>query len=385
LTRFRHRDGSLVHVAYCTNVHPAEDLDGVLAQLERFARPVRERLEMDRLGVGLWLAAPVAQLLRRDLDGVARLRDTLARLGLEVVGLNGFPYRAFHAPVVKRAVYLPDWTTPERSAYTLDLAWLLTRLLPYDVPAGAISTLPFGWREGWTAAHTTAARTALAGVAVELEQLCQQTGRRVRLALEPEPGCAIEIVGEAITALEGVDPAWIGICLDACHMAVQFEQPAAALRSLQAAGLPVIKVHASAALRAAWAGGTRSEELDPFVEPRFLHQTRTLSPAGLLGVDDLDEALAGGLPREHEWRVHFHVPVHLDSGRTTQPQLCELLSALFAGPSALTEQVELETYTREVFPSSLRRAGDAALIDGLASELRWLTGALTAAGLEEPA
>ena len=31
--RFRHPDGTTVHLAYCTNVHPAEDLDGVLAQL----------------------------------------------------------------------------------------------------------------------------------------------------------------------------------------------------------------------------------------------------------------------------------------------------------------------------------------------------------------
>ena len=29
--RFRHPDGTLVHAAYCTNVHAAEDLAGVLA------------------------------------------------------------------------------------------------------------------------------------------------------------------------------------------------------------------------------------------------------------------------------------------------------------------------------------------------------------------
>lgn len=39
--RFRHPDGSLVHLAYCTNVHPAEDLDGVMAQLRDHAEPVR--------------------------------------------------------------------------------------------------------------------------------------------------------------------------------------------------------------------------------------------------------------------------------------------------------------------------------------------------------
>ena len=42
--RLRHPDGSLLHLAYCSNVHPADDLDGVAAQLERYAARVREAL-----------------------------------------------------------------------------------------------------------------------------------------------------------------------------------------------------------------------------------------------------------------------------------------------------------------------------------------------------
>ncbi len=37
--RFRHPDGSTVHLAYCTNVHPSETLDGVRAQLATTANP----------------------------------------------------------------------------------------------------------------------------------------------------------------------------------------------------------------------------------------------------------------------------------------------------------------------------------------------------------
>ena len=37
--RFRHPDGTTVHLAYCSNVHPAEDVAGVLAQLDTYARP----------------------------------------------------------------------------------------------------------------------------------------------------------------------------------------------------------------------------------------------------------------------------------------------------------------------------------------------------------
>ena len=46
--RLRHPDGSLLHLAYCSNVHPADDLDGIAAQLERFPARVREALGVDQ-------------------------------------------------------------------------------------------------------------------------------------------------------------------------------------------------------------------------------------------------------------------------------------------------------------------------------------------------
>jgi hypothetical protein len=121
--------------------------------------------------------------------------------------------------------------------------------------------------------------------------------------------------------------------------------------------------------------------LDGFAEPRFLHQTRARTSEGVVGVDDLDEALAGGLPREHEWRVHFHVPVHLDDGRTTQPQLRELLASLLGGSAARTRHLELETYTWDVLPGALRPKDDAALVAALARELGWLTRELEDLGM----
>ena len=39
--RLRHSDGQTIHVAYCTNVHPGEDVDTIVGQLDRFAVPVR--------------------------------------------------------------------------------------------------------------------------------------------------------------------------------------------------------------------------------------------------------------------------------------------------------------------------------------------------------
>lgn len=387
MSRFAHSDGSIVHVGYCTNVHPAEDLDGVLAQLQRFAAPLRHRLQCDRLGVGLWLAAPLARHLRGDAQARGRLRASLDRLGLEVVSFNGFPYESFHAPVVKRAVYRPDWTSPQRLRYTLDLAWVLAELLPDGISEGSISTLPFGWREGWTDAHSDTARRALEDASADLKRLYSAKGVHIRLGIEPEPGCVIETAAQAATALDGLDPDWVGVCLDACHMAVQFEPPERALAALQSAGVRVVKTQISAALRAQ--NPTRAQ-LERFVEPRFLHQTRTLRNGRVLGVDDLDQALTGALPAEEEWRVHFHVPVHLDAEHTTQPQLRELLACLLQGPRPHTHHVELETYTWDVMPATLSNTDasadrDGNLLDGLALELSWLLGELRSLGLQEQA
>jgi sugar phosphate isomerase/epimerase len=382
VTRFIHPDGSVVHLAYCTNVHPAEDVDGVIGQLERFAAPVREELGAGRLGVGLWLAAPAATELVGDDAAVERLRGALERLGLEAVTFNGFPYKGFHDEVVKQRVYVPDWTTEERREFTVALARILSRLLPDDVTEGSVSTLPLAWREGFGAEEAAAARGELAATVDALRRLADETGKRVRVAVEPEPGCAIETVAGLIDGIAGIDEDVVGICLDACHSAVQFESPTAALAELSAAGVPIVKMQASAALRVE---PDRIGELADFVEPRFLHQTRTRENATVLGVDDLDIALDGGLPREDEWRVHFHVPVHLDEGRTTQPQLRELLEGVLGGEHAHTHHVELETYTWNVMPGELRPDADAALVDGLARELSWLRDELKTLGLKEAA
>lgn len=382
--RFRHPDGSLVHLAYCSNVHPAEEVQGILAQLERFSAPVREVLGSSRLGIGLWLAAPAAARLRKSPSELAELRSRLDEHGLEVVTLNGFPYQAFHAPVVKKNVYYPDWTDPDRAEYTLTLARLLSELLPKDAEEGSISTLPLGWREGWSARSSDAARYALQKVAGELEKLSTRTGKPIRLALEPEPGCTVETVEGAIGVLKDIDPEWVGLCLDACHLAVKFEEPEESLAALREAEIPVVKAQLSSALRAKDSGSeeTRSA-LSGYVEPRFLHQTRERTAKGVAGVDDLNEALSGGLPGEDEWRVHFHVPIHHSGDDTTQPELMSALRALLGGPTPVTTHLEVETYTWSVLPPGEQPGDEAGLVSGLARELSWSRQRLLELGMEE--
>ena len=386
--RFRHPDGSTVHLAYCTNVHPAETLDGVLAQLRDHCEPVRRRLGRDRLGIGLWLARNAATALVTDPSALRGLRAELDRRGLEVVTLNGFPYEGFGAEEVKYRVYRPDWADPERLDHTTSLARVLARLLPDDVAEGTISTLPLAWRTAYDDARAARAHAALRTLAERLDAVAELTGRSIRVGLEPEPGCTVETTADAIGPLTALGHDRIGVCVDTCHLATSFEDPHTALDALTRAGVPVVKSQLSAALHAEHPHLPEVRAaLAAFDEPRFLHQTRTSTAAGPRGTDDLGEALQGDtLPDASPWRAHFHVPLHAAPAApltSTLPVLRAALTHLVGGPHPLTRHLEVETYTWQALPPELRPGTRAQLADGIAAELTLARDLLTDLGLKE--
>ncbi|MCE0539292.1 metabolite traffic protein EboE [Kineosporia rhizophila] len=372
--RFRHPDGSTVHLSYCTNMHPAEDLVGIIAQLHAYAGPVRRLLGWPLLGVGLWLPAPVARLLASDARALGLLRSALREEQLEVVTLNGFPYRAFQAEVVKGAVYRPDWLEPERLEYTVDLARVLHQLLPADAVEGSISTLPFGWRTRFPEG-TASVDEPMRQVADELRSMAEDFGRPVRLAVEPEPGCVVETMDAGVRAVSRLAvPEWIGMCLDACHLATQFEDEGV-LDLCDAEKVSVFKAQVSNALRV---NESDRDWLREFAEPRFMHQIRQRDG---YGEDDLTERIGDSLDPQQEWRVHYHLPLD-QTERTTQPELRNTLCALVGGPSARTHHLDVETYTWSVLPGADRPQSAQALTKGIAGELDWTADRLTELGLE---
>ncbi|WP_171109501.1 MULTISPECIES: metabolite traffic protein EboE [Streptomyces] len=386
--RFRHPDGSTVHLAYCTNVHPAETLDGVLAQLRDHCEPVRRRLGRDRLGIGLWLARDAAHALVTVPSALRDLRAELDRRGLEVVTLNGFPYEGFGAEEVKYRVYKPDWADPERLDHTTALARVLAGLLPDDVTEGSVSTLPLAWRTAQDSRRADAAHTALRTLGERLDALQELTGRSIRVGLEPEPGCVIETTGDAIAPLTAITHDRIGICVDTCHLATSFEDPHAALDALTQAGVPVVKSQLSAALHAEHPHLPEVRDaLAAFDEPRFLHQTRTATAAGLRGTDDLGAALRdAALPDASPWRAHFHVPLHAAPAAPLTSTLAVLktaLARLVGGAGPLTHHLEVETYTWQALPPELRPRARTQLTDGIAAELTLARDLLTDLGLKE--
>lgn len=389
--------GAAGHLTYCTNVHPGETWDDVRGHLEREVPAVKQRVCPDApFGVGLRLSAIAAATLRHgDGDALSQLAAQLAERGLYVFTLNGFPFGPFHATTVKQAVYAPDWTTPERLQYTRDLADVLVALLP-DGAAGSISTVPGGFRpELQSPERRQAVACGLVDAAAQLVTLEQRSGKCVALCVEPEPHCMLETTEEAVaffeqhlwrgeafarferaTGLRGDAAAamqrrHLGLCLDACHAAVEFEQVDALLRAVRRAELPVHKMQLSAGLRIAEVNTQSLEALQPYIDDVYLHQVVARSGDQLERFLDLPDALASTRARTaDEWRVHFHVPVFLpDLGAfgNTQPFLRELLQAHRRQPIAA--HLEVETYTWGVLPPQLRQAEVA---DDIARELHWV-------------
>ncbi|RKT35857.1 xylose isomerase-like TIM barrel protein [Microbacterium sp. AG1240] len=368
-----------MELSYCTNVHPAEDLDGIIEQLDVHAGPVRAAAGLATLGVGLWIPAETAAVLAADASTRARLSTALDRNALTLRTINAFPYRGFHDDVVKLAVYRPDWTTAERLRYTLDCATLLAELLP-EGASGSISTLPLGWREGWDAAADAAAEAALGALADGLREIERRTGRTVRVGIEPEPGCILDDVADVVAWL-GARPhlsadGLLGLCLDTCHLAVSFADPAAAVAAAERAGVRIVKVQASVALELTdpSADGAR-EALAPFAEARYVHQVRARPAASVaeFAADDLPEVLAAdpAWPTDRPWRVHVHIPLHATPApplRATTEVLRAAVDAVLQTPHGREAHLDVETYTWTVLPDHLQ---PDSLVEGIAAELRW--------------
>lgn len=387
-------------LTYCTNIHPGETWPEVRGVLERSVPAVRQAVApRDRFGVGLRLAAAAADALNAPAE-LAALRRLLADRDLYVFTINGFPYGAFHGTRVKDAVYAPDWRSPERGRYSAVLAEILAVLLPDDCAYGSISTVPGAFRPSAASpeAFDAIAEGVIAHVAT-LVALEERTGRRLRLALEPEPWCVFERVADTIAFFEehlfssgaarrlarstGRSHAdcgaalrrHLGVCFDACHMAVEFEDPEDAVARFAAAGIDLVKVQISAGMVARFTGTDDASirgALATFADDVYLHQVVERGPEGLRRWLDLPDALASevgsGGPRE--WRVHFHVPLfrkELGALGSTQAWVAGLLAALRR--DAYAGHLEVETYTWDVLPPDYR---GEPVETAIARELAWV-------------
>jgi sugar phosphate isomerase/epimerase len=384
------------HLTYCTNIHPGETWEQVFQNLRTHVLAVKARVAPDRaFGVGLRLSAQAARTLREP-ERLAELRGFLAQHQLYVFTINGFPYGPFHGEPVKAAVYRPDWRERERQKYTSDLAWLLAELLP-EGQSGSISTVPGGFKTDLAGPeHVSRIAQQLLEQALELHQLLERTGRCVTLALEPEPCCLLETTEETLaffeqqlwaprsrgwlaaqlgvssSAAEEILRRHLGVCLDTCHAAIEFESADETLDRLSGAGIGIHKIQLSTGLRLAEPTPDSLAALSAYDEPVYLHQVVAQRPGGeLLRFTDLPEALRDRDARAAaEWRVHFHVPLYraeLGAFNNTQPFLARVLERQSQSP--VSAQLEVETYTWDVLPPEQRVGG---VVASIARELAWV-------------
>ncbi|MYL82004.1 metabolite traffic protein EboE [Desulfovibrio aerotolerans] len=356
---------------YCTNIHPGESWEEIRAGVLAHAPAVAAAVCPTRpFPVGLRLSGRAS--LELDAAAAQSFAAEAATHGLTFRTLNGFPYGRFHHTPVKERVYQPDWRDPERAAYTLRLARLLAGWLP-EGGSGSISTVPIGFRRGFPETDLPKAYAALRGVLGEMAELFAKTGRRIRLAVEAEPGCLIETTAQMVAFFAELNAppahmAHLCVCYDCCHQALQYEDPAASLAALAAAGIEVGHVQVSSALHLE--GGDLTP-LARFVEPVYLHQAvARLTDGSLRRFDDLPQALAARLDGVASWRVHFHLPVfvaHTPQCGTTQPFLQTFLPLL-----APDIPLEVETYTWSVLPPELKMAD---VTQSIIREIAWVEAA----------
>jgi xylose isomerase-like TIM barrel protein len=345
------RVGDDLHLTYCTNIHPANGWEAVWESLRAHAPALKARLSPDApFGIGLRLSgAESAELLSG--HRLARFRDWLDAEGLYVFTLNAFPHGAFHGRPVKADVHAPDWRSEERVTYTLRMAEILAALLPDGID-GTISTNPLSYRPWLDDGDWERCTANVARVGEALR------GTRIALAIEPEADGALANVDDLIRwwpdGLENVT-----VCFDACHSAVAYEEPEAALDALDGAGIRVGKAQLSAALIVP---AEAHHELRSFADPIYLHQVT--ERGSNRSWPDLPEALAENGAGE-EWRVHFHVPIFVErygALLSTQEHLRRCIERV------RTSHLEIETYTWDVLPPDLKRSS----VESIAREYEWV-------------
>jgi len=385
LRLFTMKLNNINHLAYCTNIHPAETWAETWDALKLHTLTVRDNVLSNRtpqpFAIGLRLSAlAVNELLEG--EQLTRFEQWLEQENCYVFTINGFPYGAFHGTEVKENVYLPDWTAEERFTYTCQMFQVIARLCPQDC-GGSVSSLPGSFKE--FEADETAIFENLYRCAQYIAELSKKTGKDLHLGLEPEPLGHFENTEETLAFFQRF-LAWapdteiiyqhIGINYDTCHFALEFELAKEALASIANAGLRISKIHLSNALSVDMHHPEALSLLKQFEEPTYLHQVITKSNCGTITrYRDLPEffqtcSTIPELMKEiTETRVHFHIPLYaepsapLGSTRSHAEEVFEILAIL----PELCRHIEMETYTWGVLPDSMQQP----ITDQLAEEYRW--------------
>ncbi len=391
------------HLSYCSNIHPGEDWSAHFAVLQSSIPQIKATVcPHEKMGIGLRLANQ-ASIDLSEKSNFDTFKNWLEANDCYVFTMNGFPYGGFHNVVVKDQVHAPDWTTPERTNYTIRSFGLLAQLLPNDLAEGGISTSPLSYRFWWKTADDleNATRTATKNMILVVEALLEikaNTGKTLHLDIEPEPDGILEnseeyinwynnyllpmgieqFVSKGLSAEQATDAikTHIQLCYDVCHFAVGFEHPQAVIDKLDAQDLKIGKIQISSALKVDFSSNAEDKlkVIAQYNEPTYLHQVVAQRKDGSFQkFPDLTEAIEGFDESISSWRVHFHVPLFLENYgvlSSTQSDIVDTINVHKQKP--FTNHLEIETYTWGVLPTEFQ----APLNESIIREINWVKGLL---------
>ena len=370
------------NLTYSTLVHPGDTWEDMKASLQQYVPEVKKRISPDKpFGVSLRLANSSVETLIAQPQERAWLKKFLTDNDLYIFTINAFPYGPFKNVVVKENVYEPDWTTDQRTKYTMNIADILAEVTR-EVDEPTIQTAPLAYRPKVTdQAFQDKFNENIYRVIAHLMNLEKRTGRRIKLAVEPEPYCFLETIpetvewfqrkiysliaaqqiskisGNPLSEVFGAVRRYLGVVLDICHQSVEFEDITGDIELLSQAGIPIFKLQEAAALRVDNVTPEIVEELKKYTGTIYLSQTTELRNGVITRFLNLEDAIAAWEkdPGPREWRTHFHVPVFIDSlgpFKTTRSGIDDALRVHAKTP--LSNHLEIETYTWDVLPAHLK-------------------------------
>lgn len=391
--------GKYGHLTYSTLVHPGDTWPEMWNSLKTYVPQVKKRFCPDKpFGVSLRLSNASADALVSSPAERAKLKSFLTDNDLYLYTVNAFPFGPFKNQIVKEQVYEPDWRGEERARYTMHVADILADVAAPNVNP-SIQSPPLGFKPRVTGPDVVEAYAAnIRRLAVHLHRLRERTGRTVTLAVEPEPYCFLETTDETVdfftrvlrseqslTALgrdlgtnaeeaRTILRRHVGTVYDICHQAVEFENIGVSLQKLVDNDVPVFKLQEAAAMQVPKVTPAAVAELRKWADSVYLTQTIQMKDGKLTRFLNLEDAIAAydkDPAGDREWRIHFHVPVFLETlgehFRTTRFAIAEALA--FHRKNPLSAQLEIETYTWDVLPAHLK-TGD--IVDYVTLELEWV-------------
>jgi hypothetical protein len=387
----------LGHLTYSTLVHPADNWEQLWASLNTYLPKVKARIAGNKsFGVCIRLSASSAETLANSAAEREKLKKFLGDNDMYIYTANAFVYGHFKGAAVKEQVYEPDWRSEERTQYTINVANVLADVCPAGI-APSIQSAPLGFKGRVTGNDVVAAYTNnVLRVVAHLIALESKTGRTVQLALEPEPFCFLETTDETVdyftkhlysgAAVEKLAKLahvpiseanealrrHLGIVYDICHQAVEYENITESLQKLVDAGIPVFKLQEAAALHMPEVTQPVVDTLKRYAKTIYLTQTMEKKNGKLTRYLNVDDAIAAFEkdPGPREWRTHIHVPVFLDDlgqFRTTRFAIEDALR--FHKQKPLSRHLEVETYTWDMLPDSLKSAD---IVENIYRELDWV-------------